>query len=242
MTNQRLLERQVALLDYLTSTRAIFGLDGSAATDSRFHGFDVGRLRQEAMFSYDKRVAKIAAVFAKTWEYLGQNRTALLRRFVDAYPPASIGRLDNAQQFFDFLCEEWRREPPEAAYLPDIAACELAMAKVRSHTADILSEYEGPRPALRRHPGVERLICSHNIGLLFVEPSLATKPRKHTTRLAIVMPVESDAPRIFEVPDAVFSVLGKLDDWVPLAAIPADPVVRAIFDELAHTGLVEVSA
>src|SRR5262245_24087786 len=52
---KRLLDRQISLLDYLTSGAAIFGDKRRAALDPALQGLDVGLLRLEARFSYEKR-------------------------------------------------------------------------------------------------------------------------------------------------------------------------------------------
>jgi len=130
MTSKRLLQRQVSLLRYLTSGGAIFGDGGPLDPDLR--GVDGTLLRMEARFSHEKRMEKIAAVFPRTFDLLGSEREALIREFVDACPPVDIARLANARQFHDFLSARWRRQPPRRAYLPDVAACELACAQARA--------------------------------------------------------------------------------------------------------------
>ena len=205
------------------------------------HGFDVGRLRLEAKFSYYKRIRKIVTVFPQTWEYLKDKQDPLFRGFVDACPPFTIGRLDNANQFYDFLCETWTREPPEPVYLPDIAACELAFARVRSHVSGPDAGYEGPGRTIRRRPGVETVTCNYNVIPLFGEENADGEPVRKMTCLAILLSGKSGHPRVFEVPEQVIGILSRLDDWVPLAAIAGNPIARAMLTEFAEAGLIEVS-
>src|SRR5262249_13175750 len=113
----RLLDRQISLLEYLTSSGAIFGADGAACPDQALHGFDHGLLRLEACFSHEKRMEKIQAVFPLTFRLLADARAEIVRDFTEACPPIDISRIENARQFHDFLCTRWRRRSPEPPYL-----------------------------------------------------------------------------------------------------------------------------
>src|SRR5229473_4512399 len=91
----RLLDRQVSLLEYLTSGAAIFGDKSSAPAPRPLRGFDSSLLQMEARFSYDKRMKKIAGIFPKTFAILGDNRDAVLQAFVETCPPVDISRIVN---------------------------------------------------------------------------------------------------------------------------------------------------
>lgn len=238
----RLLDRQRALLDYLTSASGIFG-DG--APTGALRGLDAASLRLEAKFSYEKRMRKIAAVFPKTFERLGRDRDAILRAFVAACPPAEIGRLANARQFHDFLAARWRHTAPALPYLPDLAACELACATAIAAMRDPES-----RPGLgcsnihgiRRSPGVVLLRCSYDVAPIFA-PADATRartaaPRRRDTRLAVTMPPGAERPRVVETPPSVFDLLGALDDWTDPAAFGGNGEVLVTM--LRRQGLLEV--
>ena len=108
---KRLLDRQVSLLDYLTSGTAIFDKNSPAAPPA-LHGIDPVLLHFEARFSYDKRMEKISAAFPRTLAILGDT-PGVLRRFAEARPPADIGRLANARQFHAFLSDRWRHRSPK---------------------------------------------------------------------------------------------------------------------------------
>ena len=69
MTN-RLLDRQLSLVEYLTSRTAIFGDDERSSSPVAPAGLDLGLLVVEARFGYAKRMEKITAVLPKTFELL----------------------------------------------------------------------------------------------------------------------------------------------------------------------------
>ena len=122
-----LLERQVSLLEHLTSGAAIFGEGGGSASD--LGGIDCALLRVEARFSYAKRMEKITAVLPRTFALLGGG-DAHVRAFVARCPPTTLSRLDNACQFHRFLVSCWQHEAPDPPYIADVAAMEIACAKV----------------------------------------------------------------------------------------------------------------
>jgi hypothetical protein len=120
--SSRLLDRQVNLLEYLTSSGAVFGDNADASCNPALQGIDRGLLRLEACFSHEKRMEKIIAVFSRTFQLLGADHAVIVREFVDVCPPVDISRLENARQFYNFLCTRWRHEPPQPPYLGDVAA------------------------------------------------------------------------------------------------------------------------
>src|SRR5262245_30130630 len=128
---EHLLQRQISLLEYLTSADAIFGDGIDAPPVPGLQGFDLTPLRLEACFSHEKRMEKISAAFPRTFEILGADRAALVRDFVAACPSVDIRRIENAHQFYYFICARWEATPPRPPYLRDVAACELAMAGLR---------------------------------------------------------------------------------------------------------------
>jgi hypothetical protein len=58
--------------------------------------------------------------------------------------------------------------------------------------------------------------------------------------LAILARAATDQPQIFELPLAVFDLLGSLDDWVPLAPFGQSEDARTLIGDLANTGLIEI--
>jgi hypothetical protein len=234
MSCKRLLDRQVSLIHYLTSGRAIFG--GGAPRDPNLDGIDGPLLGIEARFSHEKRMEKIAAVFPRTFELLGQEREALIREFVDACPPADIARLVNARQFHDFLFARWRRHPPQPGYLPDVAACEFACAQSRS--AGENKSNDAQRAGLRRRPGVVLLRCAFDVRPIF--EGSAGGPAERDTRLAVVPTPDGNEPGILELTPAVFDLLAALGTWTDAAFFDGFPEADALISDLVRAGLVEV--
>jgi hypothetical protein len=241
---KRLLERQVSLLHYLTSGGAIFGDQRAANFDTPLHGIDRELLNLEARFSYEKRLEKIAAVFPRAFALLGASRETLIRQFVDACPPMDIGRLENARQFHDFLYTRWQNEPAHPAFLPDVAACELAIATVRAAAEDSTPETIRPKgrsfARVRRRRAVVLRRCAYDVQPVFEEDA-ASVPEERETLLAIVALPAADQPGIFELDAAVFDLLTALDDWTDLAGLGGLPEADELVISLTGAGLIEVS-
>jgi hypothetical protein len=240
----RLLDRQVRLLEYLTSSGAIFGDETGAPLDQSLQGIDRRMLHLEARFSQEKRMEKIVAVFPKTFRLLGADRVAIVRKFVEAWPPTDITRIENARQFYDFLCARWRGEPPEPPYLDDLAACEFACARLRAGIRASQNEStrgrQPRRDAIRRNPDIVLLRCAYNIRPIVEADAEEAARVKRDTPLAIAIPPGAEHPKIFEMPPPVFDVLGALHDWIDRSELGAAPGVDALVNELAQFGLVEV--
>jgi hypothetical protein len=242
----RLLDRQARLLEYLTSSSAIFGGDGDAPVDQALHGIDGGLLRLEAQFSHQKRMEKIKSVFPLTFRLLERDRDIIVREFVRACPPAGVGRIENARQFFGFLCRRWQQAPPVPPYLDDVAACEFAIARVRSGIAASRAEpVDGSPPrvgGIRRCQGVVLRRCGYDIRPLFEDVSKATAPAERDTLLAIALAPGAGPPGILEVSPLVFRTLELLNDWTERSELGTASQVEELIDELARYRLVEVHA
>jgi hypothetical protein len=237
MTRKQLLRRQDRLLHYLTSGDAIFG--GRGPVDAELRGVDATLLRMEARFSYEKRMEKIAGVFSRTLDLLGNRRDLLIREFVHACPPVDITRLTNARQFHDFLSDWCSGNAAEPRYLPDVAACELACAEARAVCDDAEpAAIEVRSGAIRRRAGVMLLRCAFDVQPIF-EIS-ARHAVERDTPLAIVFAPDSDQPRISELNPAVFELLNALDGWMEAAPFRAAPEADALIADLARAGLLEV--
>jgi hypothetical protein len=241
MSNKRLLDRQASLVEYLTSSAAIFGDDGGAPADRDLHVFDLGRLRLEARFSHEKRMRKIEAVFPRTLGFLARGPFEPLEAFARACAPRSIRRYDNARQFYQFLQEIWRREAPTPPYLTDVAAYELAIAKVRSTHADREPEYAGARPALRRHPRVELLILHYDIRDLFEDNEEPIDPGRGDFFLAMTLTAGAFDPSVIQVSQQVFELLRALDGWIPVAASGLVSEAKDIVAQLVGAGFLEAA-
>jgi hypothetical protein len=240
----RLLDRQVNLLEYLTSSAAIFGGEGDAIFDQTLQGFDRGLLRLEACFSYEKRMEKITAVFPQTLQLLGADQAAIMREFIAACPPFDITRIENARQLYEFLCARWQHTSPQPPYLRDVAACEFACAQVRITTSSEESEPAGnehaPRGCIRRLPGVVLLRCAYDIRPIFEAGSGEATPVERDTALAIAIPPDAEHPKVFEVLPLVFDLLAVLDDWTDRSALGLTSELDDLICDLAEHGLVEV--
>jgi hypothetical protein len=236
---RRLLDRQVRLLEYLTSGDAIFRGNRQAPIDPALAGIDRGMLHLEARFSHEKRMEKIAAVFPLTFDLLGTGLDGIVRGFVEACPPLDISRIENARQFYDFLTAHWERQPPAPLYLPDVAACELACAQVR-----VEPDAGGPATApvdatgahIRRKPGVVLLRAAYDIRAIFENGREVTAPVERETPLAIAL--VSGEPQIFELTPEVFDLLSALERWVAVNELPgADELITGLVD----AGMLELS-
>jgi hypothetical protein len=239
-----LLDRQARLLEYLTSSGAIFGDEKDAPPDHALRGIDPRMLHLEARFSHEKRMEKIIAVFPETLRLLGADRAAMVREFVEARPPTDISRIENARQFYDFLCARWRRQLSEPPYLRDVAACEFACAKVRvgakvRESGPTWSEH-APQGAVRRHADVVLLRCAYDIRPIFETGSGQAAPVERDTPLAIATPPDAAHPKVFEVLPLFYDVLAAIDDWTDRSTLGATPEADALIRELAEHGLIEV--
>jgi hypothetical protein len=239
----RLLDRQVSLIAYLTSGAAIFG--DTPPADPALQGFDPRLLHLEARFSHEKRMEKIAGVFSRTLDLLGKEQAQVGQAFALGCPPVSIGRIENARQFYKFLSGVWRFRPPGLPYLPDLAACELAFAEVRNRVADASAD-ETPRwgraqarpRSVRRHPGIALQRCDHDVRPLFEADDIHSPPIKRQTMLAFATPRGAADAQVFELDPTIFELLAALNDWTERSAFGAKEADAPI-DELVSHGLLE---
>jgi len=232
-----LLERQVSLIEHLTSGTAIGG--------SAPEGIDRALLWVEARFSYAKRMEKINAVLPKTFELLGSRRDALVCAFIEGCPPTTLSRLENARQFYRFLISCWLREDPDPPYLRDVAACELACAEAdadpeRQTAHRVTSAERLDRGGFRRCPNVILQRCAYDVRPIFEAGPEKAVPVKRDTPLVIAIPPGADSPEVFEVVPTIFNLLAVLDDWTDPHALPAEPEFANLLADLTSRGLIEV--
>jgi hypothetical protein len=240
---KQLLDRQVSLLAYLTSGAAIFGEEAEGPADPTLAGFDRQLLQLEARFSHEKRMEKIAGVFARTLELLGDEQAQVIRAFAERCPPVSIGRIENARQFFDLLTGLWRFRPPRLPYLGDVAACELAFAEARNWEGAAVAaapQTMQPHPrGFRRRPGVVLQRCAHDVQPMFEAADLLSAPVHRETLLAFAMPHGAPDVGVFELDPNVFALLSALFDWTARSAFGDAEDVDALLGELVAHGLLE---
>ena len=251
-----LLERQVSLIEHLTSGAAIFGQGGDSAAD--LEGIDHALLQVEARFSYAKRMEKITAVLPRTFELLGSSGEKYVRAFVESCPPTTLSRLENACQFHRFLVSRWKREVPDPPWICDVAALEIACARAdadpgpKCHSSDCATGAGRVRcGSIRRCPHVMLLSCAYDIRPIFEIPHPAlprmrgkvgegAAPVKRDTSLVVALPLGADGPQIFEVAPPIFDLLAALDDWIDPHALPAEPDFADLLADLAARELIEV--
>jgi hypothetical protein len=235
-----LFARQSSLLAYLTSGDAIFGRQ--TGVPAPLSGIDTGLLRLEARFSYEKRVAQIAAVLPRTLALLGEEGQSLFPDFADSHPPQTLASLANARQFVDYLKARWRMEKPEPAYLPDVAAYEIAWSEVHTEEDAVAKPrpLAAPAGAVRRAPNLVLLCLDHDVRPLFEgEPS--TIPAARETLIAVAMPAGAEAPLTAELQPAVFDLLSRIESFTDPAALGEVPRLEEMIVTLAAHGLVELS-
>ena len=224
-----LLERQVSLIEHMTSSAAIFGRGGDQAAD--LEGIDRALLRVEARFSYAKRMEKITAVLPRTFELLGSDRDAHVRAFVESCPPTTLSRLENACEFHRFLVSRWSREAPEPPHITDVAAFEIACSRVDAdpdhHSSDRVTTADRALPgSIRRSPNINLLRCAYDIRPIFETGLEKAVPVKRDTPLVVAWPPGADGPQVFEVLPAIFDLLAALDDWTDPAPSLPSPACR----------------
>lgn len=238
----RLLDRQVSLLQYLTSGAAIFGDESATPLDLALRGIDPKLLRLEARFSHEKRMEKIIAAFPRTFAIFGNASDGIVRTFAKACPPRDISRLANARQFHGFLFKQWQRIPAQPSYLPDVAACEFAIARARAHleAEASLSGSDAPRRCIRRRPEVVLLRCHHDVRAIFGRGIGTVVPEKRDLALAVAIAPNSHQPDVLELAPAVYDLLGSLDRWTDPVEFGAIAELNDLIGDLAAHGLVEV--
>ena len=237
---QRLLDRQIRLLEHLTSRAGIFGAARGISNDPALLGLDLGLLHLEARFSHEKSMQKIEWVLTRTLELLGNKRAVVTQEFIDACPPTGISWLENARQFHGFLKTRWRSQAPEPPYLPDVAAYELAYATVRA------GEMQAPNRcddvavpgAIRRCPGTVLLRCAYDIRPILEGNDRA--PERRMIRLAVTMQPDTDVPQVSELSRDLLEILEMLDAFVDPAMFQDMPEVEGLIQNLAARGLIEV--
>jgi hypothetical protein len=238
---QPLLERQVRLVEHLTSSAAIFGRAGGSTAG--LEGIDSALLRVEARFSYAKRREKIVAVLPKTFELLASSSDAFVRGFVDSCPPTTLSRLENACQFYRFLLSCWKREAPDPPYICDVAAFEIACAKVDAdpqHDPSNTTTSTLHSLSIRRCPNVMLVRCAYDVRPIFEPGPAKAVLVKRDTLLVVALPPGAEGAQVFEVIPVIFDLLAALDDWIDPKGLDADPDFGKLLAHLAVCGLIEV--
>src|SRR5262249_43411199 len=155
---------------------------------------------------------KIVSAFPCTFEIMGgEDRADIVHDFVEACPSVDIRRIENARQFYDFACARWQKKPPQPSYLRDVAACELAMADLRNKGKGQSQPVAAGRAVrFRRNREAVFLPCAYDVRPIF-EGSVSETVERRDLMLAILIPLRSNEPAIFEVPAPVYALLVELD-------------------------------
>jgi len=231
----------------LTSPALIFGTSDleSAARDPELQGMDVGRLRLEAEFSHNKRMARIRQTFERTATLLGHGFSALARDYAAACPPLTYERYPDAERFFERFLAPGSHEPPRPPWAADVAAVELALARARTlRPADMEGEALAARPQApgfwyRTHPCACLVKGRHDVRALF-EPARSREPVTERPVLMVVLAVRARRrPKVLELAPDAFTLLESSREWRALT--PATDPPGDLVKQLAAQGLALVS-
>jgi hypothetical protein len=244
---KRLLDRQAKLLDYLSSGAAMFGAQADAPADPALRAFDPALLRLQARYICNKRLEKIITVFPRTLQILGAGQRSILREFVEASRSTKKSTLANAREFHEFLAHRWQRARPEPAYLPDVAACELAMVEagdVAEDRAALQKDAKSARArrAIRRRRNVVPLRCAHDVRAIFDAGSADVVPPRRAVSLIVTAPAGSGEARIVEATSRVVEALSLLGDWTHPSALDGCGDRENLVAELAANEFIEIRA
>ncbi len=200
-------------------------------------------LRLQARFACNKRIEKIMAGFPRTFEILGAAQRLILREFIEISRPTNKSTLANAREFHEFLSVRWQCEPPKPAYLPDVAACELAMTEVRNAAEDHETppkKDKGDRSKrdIRRRCSVVPLRCTYDIRSIFDAGSGEAVPPKRDTSLLVTLRAGFHDASLVEVAPIIVDALALLDDWTDPRKL--DAYSENLVRDLAAHDLIDV--
>lgn len=244
----RLIDRQTHLLRHLTSPALMFGTSDldSAARDPELQGMDVGRLRLEAEFSFNKRMGRIRQTFERTATLLGARFSALTRDYAAACPPLTYERYPDAERFFERFLAPGPHGPPQPHWAADVAAIELALARARTlRPAAMEGEVLGARPQApgfwyRTHPCASLVECRHDVRSLF-EPARSREPvAERPVHMAVLAVRARRRPRVLELAPDAFMLLEASREWRMLAPAtdrPGDRVPAATGAAVDDSGI-----
>jgi len=228
MSHDALMRLQSALVDEISASHH-FGQ--TPALPPELHGIDPQRLSLLARVTHAKRLGKIAQVLPVTFSVLAPELPALLPQFVDEHPVRDASGLSNALQFYRFLRRRLRREQLRHAFVPDLAACECALAAVA------LREPSSTRPPhgfdtpgfVRRATHVAFLACSYDVqALLATGTDELDAVTRRAVCLAFVPSAGDGLPRVFELDLSLFAWVRKLRSWRGLGEYADLPVLETL--------------
>jgi hypothetical protein len=237
MSRDALLRLQSVLVDEIGASHH-FGQ--APALPPELRGIDPQRLSLLARVTHAKRLGKIARVLPVTFSVLAPELPALFPHFVDEHPMRDASGLSNALQFYRFLRRCRRRGQLRHAFVPDLAACECALAVVamREPTSTQTTRGFGTRRPVefRMAQHVALLRCNYDVQTL-----LATGADEFDTVtpravcLAFVPSAGDGTPRVFELDPTLLAWVRKLRGWQRLGEYADLPVLET----LCETGVLE---
>lgn len=239
MNRQELLDRQDAIVAYLTNPVSFLGGRPGPLMD----GLDPAPLRLMGLMSLEKRMGKIQSILPRTFDYLDGQPAYSVSDFAERFPQKSANRTANAIEFVAYLDEIDGRCPLDPPFLADLARLEGAIAKARvaeavNGDAQDLGE---PPGRYRIGTGVELVRCDFDVRPLFDHAGGdAVEPRRI---LLAAVPSQSGMPQVFEISPRVYDLLEQAPSWRSLEDSGArdGAAGRDLLDRLATRGLVEMS-
>ena len=248
---QRLIDRQTVLLRHMTSPAFIFGTEEleSAARDPQLEGMDLGRLRLEAEFSYNKRIGKIRQSFERTATVLGQEFSAIARDYASTHRPETYQRYPDAKSFFDYFLRNWAHRPSTPAWAADVATVELALARARTlRPASMEDEAlagcpENPGSSwYRTHPCTLLIGCAHDVRPLFEPARSGEAVERRQVHVAVLAPRRRRRSLVMEVAPEAFALMERAVEWTRLDPEAVSNADKALVEHLAGQSLVLVRA
>ena len=215
---QRLIDKQTMLLRHLTSAAFMFGTEelGSATDDTNLDGMDIGRLRLEAEFSYNKRLSKLRRTFERTANLLGQQFASITREYASTNPPETYQRYPDAKSFFQYFLENRAHKPSIPAWALDVAAIELALSRARtlrstgleSETLAGCAKQPGSSWYVA-HPCALLMSCGYDVRPLFDPTRSSEAVAERQVHVAVLAARRHRRPLVMEVAPEAFALLER---------------------------------
>ena len=241
------------LLRHMTSAAFMFGTEGleSAARDPNLKGMDLGRLRLEAEFSYNKRLGKLRQTFERTAGLLGQGFLTITREYASAHRPETYQRYPDAKSFFEYFLRNWARKRSTPAWAADVAAVELALARARTLRPEAMEDealagcpQEPGATWYRTHPCALLVSCGHDVSPVFEPARSGEAVVERHVHVAVLAPRRRRRPLVMEVAPEAIELMERSTEWTRLESEPAADGTaladKALIDHLAGQGLVLV--
>ena len=227
MSRQKLIDFQNEVLAALTDPD-VFARRAASHEVRLPHGVDIDKVRVVGRLAFSKRIRKIKAVLPWTFHHLRGNVSLLLEDFGRKYPPHSASRYDNAAQFTTYLGEDAGQLLSTWPFLPDLAACELAIAQAQQVVAPSAARYRHttwrPDALIRRAPHLGMVRCRFDVQrLLSGEPREPSTVEKRPVSLLVLPPTDVAQVRVFEVSPDIYQLLADLHEWSRIGELIEPP-------------------